>query len=287
MPREERRGNRNKKENSRQEHQREHGNRINLGEIVDSAVNEGIGAIVEAHPRFKGQENFMLNYIDHKNLNKYLAEEVKKIQKGEYKNKEAAEEAFKEKFANYVASGELFNEKGKEFILRKSLGKESRSWWSGGWAREIREGENYLDKTFNAFNDLYNLIKTGDYAKKMPKLAKAIEQIDSARFTNAAFDILYERGVVNKNNYRAIKSAIVKGVKELSDYSYKTLESQIPQKAAASIMALAGLGVLLTSNKITGAVIGNSSVSSIPALIFGIAALIAGIYLFVKLKKKT
>src|SRR3989344_3151525 len=102
---------------------------IDLNKIVNSAIGEGIDAIINIHPRFSGQEELLSSYIDKKRLN---------------------EKDFVNKIAGYVASGKSFKEKGKEIILRESFEKEKHKWFSEGIAREVLNGEKYLDKTMGA-----------------------------------------------------------------------------------------------------------------------------------------
>ncbi|MFA5174345.1 MAG: hypothetical protein WC438_04150 [Candidatus Pacearchaeota archaeon] len=284
---------RNQRRGNKREDKRNNPNKkslINLGEIVDSAIKEGIETLVEEHPRFANQENFIASYIDPKALKNYVNEEVQNIKEGKYtggkfKTPEKAKKAIIEKLAGYVSSGEMFNELGKEFILRKSLGEASKRFWTGGWAREILKGEKELDKTFGAFNKLYSLIRSGNYSKNLPQLAKSFEQIEKARFADAAFNVLYEKGVIDKNKYHAVKTAIIAGVNELKEKSYKTLESYIP-KLTGTILTLTGFGVLLSTNKMTGAVIGNSTNSSLSAILFGLVTLAAGIVMFIANNKQ-
>ena len=57
----------------------------------------------------------------------------------------------------------------------------------------------------------------------------------------------------------------------------------MPQKATGAILGIVGLGVLLSANNITGAVIGASQTSPI-ALLWGTAALVLGAWLWMKKK---
>src|SRR3989344_6209138 len=119
---------------------------IDLNKIVNSAIGEGIDAIINIHPRFSGQEELLSSYIDKKRLNEYINESLTEA----YENKKFNEKDFVNKIAGYVASGKSFKEKGKEIILRESFEKEKHKWFSEGIAREVLNGEKYLDKTMGA-----------------------------------------------------------------------------------------------------------------------------------------
>lgn len=250
--------------------------KIDLGKIVNSAIGEGIDAIIKNHPRFTDQEELLLHYLDKKKINKYLNDYV------EHFGGVIDIKHLTEKFGGYVASGELFNERGKELILRESLGKESMRFFTGGMAREVLRGEKYLDETMASFKDLHRLFKTGDYSQRMPKLAEAVSTVYDMGFADAAVNILYENSLMNKTNYRVFKRAISERVKSGVEQTQRSLADYIlPQRAAAVILGILGLGVLLASNNITGAVIGVGK-TSLSGLLFGILSLVAGIWLWFK-----
>mgnify|MGYP000439190599 CR=1 FL=1 len=252
------------------------GQRVNLSKIINSAIEEGIDAIIKKHPRFTDQEELLLHYLDKKKIKDYLEDYIKHSD-GPIDIKHLIN-----RFGGYVASGELFNERGKELILRESLGRESIRFFTGRMAREVLRGEKYLDETMRSFKDLYKLFKTGDYAQRMPKLAEAVSTVYDMGFADAAVNILYENGLMNRTKYRAFKRAINERVKQGVEYTQKSLaEYIIPQKVAAVIVGIIGMAVLLASNSITGAVIGAGK-TSLSALLFGGLTLIAGIFLWIK-----
>jgi len=246
---------------------------VNLGQVVNSAIQEGVDAIIDKHPRFADQEELLVSHLDKNKLNKYLSDYI------EDSNGVINLQKLTEKFTGYVASGELFNKQGKELVLRESWGKEARKWW-GGSAREILKGEQYLDQTMASFRDLYKLFKTGDYAERMPKLAQAVSTVYDMGFADAAVNVLYENGVMNKTNYKIFKKAITERAKEGVEYTKQSLaEYLVPEKVAAVVLGILGIGVLLSSNGFTGAVVGVGN-TSISAFVFGGVALIAGIFLW-------
>jgi len=92
--------------------------------------------------------------------------------------------------------------------------------------------------------------------------------------------------------YLTIKKSLREGLRQGVELAQGTLDRYFPQALAASILIIVGLGVMalmLASTNITGNAIGISSapvILKIPALIFGAASLILGVFLFFK-KNKT
>ena len=257
---------------------------IDLVSLVNSAVQEGVGAISETHPRFSPE--FLAKYLDPKKLNQYAHKVSKKA--GEYQEqgrdpREVVEKAYKT-LAAKVASGKFFNEKGKEIVLRESWQKRSRKWFGGGTAKEVLEGENYLDKAMTSFKDLYNLMKSGDYAQRMPELANAIASIYDLGFMDAATNILYQNGQLKEGKYLALKKAIREKTEKKIGQTQEYLHHAFSQSLAAAVLAIIGLGVLFTSNSITGNVIGAANQTNIIALIFGAGSLILGLYFLMKIR---
>jgi len=256
--------------------------KIDLGQVINSAVSEGIEAIIESHPRFSDQEEFLASHIDKKKMNEYLGGAIEQIQG--YDNERDQMEALNklyEETASYVASGELFTERGKETVLRNSFEKNSRKWFRGRPSREILEGEKYLDRVMGSFKELYNLFKSGDHAQRMPELASAVSTVYDMGFTDAAVNVLYETGMMDKRKYQTFKRAIRERTKEGVEYTQGALEKYIlPQNVAASVLGFIGLGVLFSANSITGNIIGTSTSTNVGAMIFGAALLGLGVWMF-------
>ncbi len=251
--------------------------KIDLGKVINSAVEEGIEAIIEHHPRFKAQEDFLVSHIDKKKLKEHVGEAIEELQ--EYETETQQIEAIKKLYENtagYIASGELFTDKGKELVLRKSWERDAKKWFGGGTARDILSGEKYLDDVMGSFRELYSLFKSGDYAERMPELASAVATVYDMGFTDAAVNILYENGLMNKGKYKAFKRAI----RERTKQGVKTTEEVLtkyfmPEKVAAGIFGIVGVGILVLSGaNITGNVIGSQLNNSL-GILSGVLLLIA------------
>lgn len=263
---------------------------IDLGQIVNSAITEGIDSIIKDHPRFEGYEAFLMKQVDKKKLNDYLGEAGEELQKkleGYENPKDAKKELkdFYDKTAKYIP--EALTEKGKELILRNSSKKDAGRWFFGVNARKLLKGEDYLDKTMGAFSQLYELSKSGDYAQRHPEFVQAVSTVYDMGFFDTAVNVLYQEGKMNKKKYHELKKVITERTKQGEKYVMENLEQTVSpnyKKAAAIILGLIGVGILLSSNSITGNVIGNSTTTSIPALILGAVTLILGGWLGFKRK---
>ena len=268
---------------------------IDLVAIVNGAIKEGIGAIVQAHPRFTSQENFLMAHVDKDKLNNYIAgaaEVIKKYEDNPQELQKIVQEFYKNT-ANHVASGELLSERGKELILRKSLKEKAGGWFGSRKARETLEGEKYLDKALGSFMEIYELMKSGDYAKRMPEIAEALGNLYEMGFADATVNVLYQNGGLDKNRYYTLKKAITERAKYSVEIAEKELQKHIgglekaAEKAAAAILAILGIGVILKTNTITGNAIGISSgITSLPAVLWGLAVLGAGIWMLARSSRK-
>lgn len=255
--------------------------RIDLGSIVNSAIEEGVGAIIKMHPRFADQESLLKNYLDKRKINEYLRDYMTYNLSN---NNALDEKDLTKKFAGYVVSGEFFDERGQNIILRTGLKEQSKKGFKRGIAREILEGEKYLDDNISAFRDLYQLFQTESNIKRMPKLQEAVATVENMRFADTAINIIYEHGLINKLDYRFLKRAVNERAREGVNYTIKSLKDYVvPQKAAAVVLGVLGLGSLLMNNSITGNVIGVSNPNSF-GLLGGILLLVSAFLLWSKKK---
>ncbi len=258
---------------------------------LEDTINFIIGNVIEKHPRFFGQEEFLKSYIDRRMLNKDLMK---------YPSDSTDEDKIKfmNKLEEDITHGKFFDTKGKRIILRRGLKGYGRSrdylknWdipkaissflHKKNFKEKISKGEDYLDRVTDSFHQLYGLMKTGDYADRMPELSEAVTDVNDAGFFDAAANVLYEGRLLNPSKYRTLKKAIHKKAKQGVRYTTKTIENYLtPQRITAGILGVLGIGILLASNTITGAVIGTGK-TSLSALLFGGLTLIVGIFLWPK-----
>ena len=235
---------------------------VDQSQIINSAIEYGIEAIVQAHPRF--DRDYILGYIDKNRLTEKLNEIYQNLRQNQGLSNEKKINYLHHELANYVASGQAFNDKGKQIILKKSLEEKAKSgFFRGVFARRELKGEKSLDRAFEFFRDLYSLAKSGDLAQRMPEVAQAITTgYDLTKFVDPAADVLKQYGVINQGEYRKLKETIISGTKRSVYKARKGIvEYPMPyQKIAASVLGLLGLFIVFSSRiGITGNVMGSSS----------------------------
>jgi hypothetical protein len=260
-----------------------------LENIVNSAANTAAEHLSQKRPRFS--KSFILRYLDPQAIAKYVQKMTPYLEQG----KKSSNQVYRD-IAKHIISGDFLNETGKRMIIEHGLEKEATEYLGVKGAKELVEGERYLDKAMSAFRDIYELIKSNeDYANHMPELSKAVTTLYELGFRDASLTAL--KSQLPRDKYIAAKLGMTQVARQAGEYAKKTIESYLPQTLAASIMALVGIGVLfgvsvINKNAITttGNVIGFSnnaiSSSSILALFFGAASLIMGVYLFIRKKPK-
>jgi hypothetical protein len=256
-----------------------------LEDVVNSAANSAADFLSQKRPRFSKQ--FILRYMDHKAVTDYAKKVAPYLQEGKISSEEADNY-----LASHIVSGDFLTDEGKEIILESSLEKEAKKW--GGWtsgarkAKNALEGEKYLDKAMIAFKDIYDLIQSDErYAKHMPELSQAVNALYELGFRDVTLTAL--RKHLPKDKYIAAKLGIAQAAEKAGEYANAAVRNYIPQGLAAAVLAIVGIGVLvttynLTGNTLTGNVIGTTNNSSAAAVIFGLVSFILGIYLFIRKK---
>ncbi|MEK6897923.1 MAG: hypothetical protein AABX28_01035 [Nanoarchaeota archaeon] len=265
--------------------------KINPDNIINSAIQEGISAIVEHHPRFAEFQSYIAKHIDRKKLRGKINEIYEGIESEDLSDEQKARCVHKE-IADYIATGAAFDETGQKVILRKGLEEKAKkegilNFFSRRRARQGLEGEKYLDNTLGAFQDLYDLFKSGDYAQRMPELREAVTSLNDMNFLNPALDILRHNNMIDEGRYRSLKKEVMDRTRKESErVSYGIEKYLTPQKLAASIFGIFGIGLLVSSGmKITGNVIGNVN-ANLPGTLAGIILLVVSLILFLTSKKK-
>lgn len=253
---------------------------------LEQAVVEGIDSIIKKYPRFTGFEEYFLKHVDRKKIR----ENIVKL-KEEAIKKGLGQEKFisyiYQEIADYVSSGEAFDEKGKSRILKSSLEGKSggRTLLQKLFRRREFDGEKYLDESMKAFNDLYLLFKSGDYSERMPELTKSVNTLYDLRFLNPALDILKENGMIDNRKYSSLKKGVYDKAREASKNVVGGIEKYFTaEKVAASILGFFGMSLIAMSTKITGAVIGVQN--NISSGVIGISLVILAVFIFLSSSKK-
>jgi len=272
-------------------------------QLYNAAIQDGLRHLVGQRPRLSGLEDYIAKHIDPAKLREVIGGINNHIRQQEKKGKQLSDEdkakLIYENLANYVASGGVLDRAGQEVILKKSLeGKVSKSALRSLFSRESLDGDKYLDNVVGAFRDVYGLLKTGDYAQRMPELAYAVATIYDLGFLNAAVDVLAQQGLIDERRYRVIKKAVKEKTKVAASAATVAMEKYATQqqaqaknqqqtqakKIAASILAVLGAGLLVVSGvNITGNVIG-SSFNNFSGMLTGLLFLFAAFLIFIKKK---
>jgi hypothetical protein len=253
-------------------------------QLVNSAVIEGIKAIIHDHPRFSQQQNYIASHIDKKKLSEKIRELYVSADERGLSNEKSRKYVF-ESLANYIAGGAAFDEQGREMVLKTSLeAKAQKGYFRGIAARRTLEGEKYLDKVLGAFGELYQLFENNAYAERMPELKKAAETVTDMGFLNSAVEVLKGYGMMDKRRYAALKRSIQETTQKNASYFTQSIEAYLtPQRTAAVVLGVLGIGLLSVFGfRATGAVISTMQTST-PGIIGIFMILIA---LFLMLKKK-
>ncbi len=253
---------------------------------ISNAINLGIKSIIKSHPRFANFQPYLLEHIDEDKLNEKIYNLHAEAQEKKLFGKEA-KYFISKNLTEYVASGEIIDEKGKKVILKNSL-EEKTGFFHRLFHKPEFDGEKYLDNSMEAFQDLYALFKTGDYAKRMPELTESVSTLHDMQFLDPAIDVLKSHGLINDKKYKFLKEKIYSKVGEEYGKVVTGIEKRIVpeayQKVAASVLLAFGAILLITNMEITGAVVGSLK-HSVKGII-GISSMILSAVLFLNSKKK-
>jgi hypothetical protein len=252
---------------------------------INSAVQKGIDSIIEAHPGFANFQPYLMRHIDKNKIEEKIYELYGKAEEKEL-NKKEAEYFVSKNLTDYISSGKILDEKGKEVILKNGL--EEKTGFLHKLFHKSNNGEKYLDNTMEAFQDLHALFQSGEYAKKMPELTESVSILHDMQFLDPALDVLKSHGLIDDKKYRFLKENIYKKVEKEYSKVVSGIEKRIVpeayQKVAASILLTFGAILLISNMKITGAVIG--SIQHSIKGILGLTSMIISAGLFLNLSNK-
>jgi hypothetical protein len=258
--------------------------KVQIGDSINSAVKQGIEAIVEEHPKFANFQEYLLKHLDKKKIQEKVYELYEEASKNQM-NEENAKRYIYNEIADYVASGEVLDERGKKMVLKSGL-EEKTGFLHKFFHKQKFDGEKYLNNTMEAFNDLYALFKSGDYAQRMPELTQSVATLHDLNFLDPAVDVLESYGLIDSKKHKFLKENIYKKVGEESKKVVGGIEKYIvPQKVAASIIGFAGIMLLVFNLTITGAVIGSNSQITVGT--FGMFMIFFALLLFFRPLKRS
>lgn len=267
-----------------------------MNSITNEAIQEGLRNLVRDYPRFASFEVFLDKHIDEVALKKKIRELKTNmdISPGEaYK----AGELFRDKVVDYVSSGQMLDEEGKEKILETRTEEDARKGFLYRmFHRPKTKGTKELSKTFRAFDNLYALVKSGDHEKDKAELEKALRTLRGMDFYDPAIEILRDGDLIDGKGEKRMRKLLESRIKEGKYVIPKITEDYLKQpsreiehyiKPAAGILAFFGLGLVLgTSQGITGSAIRYPETFSNTGGLIGGGLLILGLILFLIVKTK-
>ena len=181
---------------------------INLNEIINSAIKEGIDAIVDSHPAFKGNEELFYNHIDKKRLKEITTKIYLELSKYNISPDEMPKYLHHE-LASYIAGGNALDKDGKNFLCAKGLeAKVQGGFFKNLFSKSKSRGEENLINALKGFQDLYSLFKSGDYAQHMPELAEAVVKVRNMGFLDNAISVLKNYKLMTKEKYKFLKESL-------------------------------------------------------------------------------
>ncbi len=254
------------------------------GKILNNSLKTGIENFVKKNPQFANSQEYLLKHIDKNKLqDKYNELYQEALQ--EKMNKKELKNHIYSNLPEYVISKESLDDKGKEIILKSGL-EEKTGFFNRLFPGPKIRGEKELNNAVEAFRDLYSLLKSGDYSKRMPELTESISSLRNLEVLNPALDIVRAYGLMDDKRYRFLKKEIYKTVREEPKKVIRSIERYIvPEKAAALIIGGIGLVLIFLNLNITGSVIGGNS--AITWGIGGIFMVILALLLFFRPLKKS
>lgn len=201
---------------------------IDLNSIIQSAAQEAFTIIKEDHPRFKLNSSLLGRHLKTNELTRAAREIYRHGEDEHYSGNDLANYVH-EQLKNYVASGQAFDEEGKEIILRQGLRHraEQKGFLGRLFARRQLKSEEKIDQGVNAFTDLYEMFQQGNYKEQMPELQKPLEKLNRVGFLDPALDVLKEYNLIKSGQYRSLKKEAERTVKSESSKFVKGIESYL------------------------------------------------------------
>lgn len=267
--------------------------------LTQKAIHEGLKYLT-SQPGLRNYAVLMSNNLDNEKIYSFIEGAEKELKEKNIPD-EQHDKLIYNSLASYVASGNALKDTVRRTILEESReGKLSQNVLEKiveFFKPHKFEGEKYFEKARNAYGDMYDILSQDEIAQKeIPELTKAAKAMRMYGFLDVALKNFKAHGMMDDKMSKMLSQELYKntaiksqkGMKGLENYilakEIKEEENKVPQKVAASIIALFGITLIAFNSRITGAVIGNSE-ASLSGFI-GILMIILSLGLFLKFIKK-
>ncbi|MGY4884395.1 MAG: hypothetical protein ACP5NZ_02335 [Nanobdellota archaeon] len=255
--------------------------------IIDYAIKIGISDFIKKNPEMEGVQNLLTKYIDRGSVRGRFARLYKEGIENNMSSEEARDHAYSI-IRDYIGGGESLNNRGKMVLIKGELEKKLEEKEKGMMFRIFHhnqvKGRKYMNKAMDAFDDLNTLLKTGDYDKRMPEIAKAVNTLYDLKFLEPAIEVLKQYDLITDRKYNYLKRNLYKKAKDESNALTGGIESYVLPKAAA-LIGLGGVILTLFNLTMTGAVIGGDSNVTLGSV--GVFMIFFALLLFIRPLKKS
>ena len=273
----------------------------NLDKTIRPASEFAIKTIAEDYPAFASSAPYIASHIDQNRVMDKFYELYGQV-KDSKKDRKDKEKFIFNGIANYIASGEAFDEQGNEIIFGKGL-NEKTGFFHRMIKRQRLKGERELNSKMRMMNEVYNLVTSNpeEYSKLAPGVMKRAVYLKRANLMQPLAKILKSHGNMSereiRNFYRDVNAYAKENIPEMKEEmnSYLRIEknegnsggqkgnaSKLESMAqAAAILSFFGFGLVLARLPgITGSVINSSGLFSDVGSLIGSIILLLGIGLF-------
>jgi len=254
--------------------------------------------IVKKHPRLKGREDYLRQYLLDKNAVKNAIintiEKFYKEKKDKISISEIASKVIEQVWEN---PKHYLTERGKESILREyeriefPLHDKLKPWYWGEkgkkrrkekFIRETTKLDQYITNAIYEFEELKYLAKKYDGALT-PEIGKLLNNLYSLGFAYESIDVLLHYKDINAREALKFRDAIRKSIKKGRGEIRNKIEEIISESLNIIIFLTIGIAILgFSAAHITGFVIGNTHISSLYTIAIGFLSLLVALFLSLK-----
>jgi len=225
---------------------------------VKGAIQNGLKELVGRNKYlFSGMEDYLNSHIDSKKINSKISE-IYRTMKDKKMSKIEGSNFLYNHLKKYIASGSMFDIRGEEAMLKKGLEEKTEE---TGFLDRIKsffsyisrpKEQKYLEKTLKSANALYESFASNDLNID-PKFGKYMKEMNALY---PFLELMKEKKMITRNEVKKIYREAATNIEKRAEEYKGGLEKYIAQKIAAAILGVGGIFLIITSIRITGAVIG-------------------------------